>query len=101
MTARVPAHRSPAAAGKWSAIVVFQVCAGLIGGAGRKFVVIDTFPTGHIVLLPMPPAVCVREMQLQVYGPDLYFTAPLMPTLMVSMPRRPRVICELLAIAKR
>jgi arsenite-transporting ATPase len=57
-------------------IAVFQAFSRVIREAGRKFVVMDTAPTGHALLLLDATGAYHREIARQVGGSGLHFTTP-------------------------
>ncbi len=59
-------------------IAVFQAFSRIIREAGRKFVVMDTAPTGHTLLLLDATGAYDREIQRQMGGKGLHFTTPMM-----------------------
>ena len=59
-------------------IAVFQAFSRLIREAGRKFVVMDTAPTRHTLLLLDATGAYDREIQRQMGGKGLHFTNPMM-----------------------
>ena len=59
-------------------IAVFQAFSRLIREAGRKFVVMDTAPTGHTLLLLDATGAYHREVARQMGDSGLHFTTPLM-----------------------
>ena len=59
-------------------IAVFQAFSRLIREAGRKFVVMDTAPTGHTLLLLDATGAYHREIARQIGDSGLHFTTPLM-----------------------
>ncbi|HEX9718897.1 MAG TPA: arsenical pump-driving ATPase [Ramlibacter sp.] len=59
-------------------IAVFQAFSRIIREAGRKFVVMDTAPTGHTLLLLDATGAYDREIQRQMGGKGIHFTTPMM-----------------------
>jgi len=59
-------------------IAVFQAFSRVIREAGKKFVVMDTAPTGHTLLLLDATGAYHREISRQMNGKDLHFTTPMM-----------------------
>lgn len=59
-------------------IAVFQAFSRVIREAGKKFVVMDTAPTGHTLLLLDATGAYHREISRQMSGKDLHFTTPMM-----------------------
>lgn len=59
-------------------IAVFQAFSHAIREAGKKFVVMDTAPTGHTLLLLDATGAYHREIARQMSGKDLHFTTPMM-----------------------
>lgn len=59
-------------------IAVFQAFSHVIREAGKKFVVMDTAPTGHTLLLLDATGAYHREIARQMSGKDLHFTTPMM-----------------------
>jgi arsenite-transporting ATPase len=59
-------------------IAVFQAFSHVIREASRKFVVMDTAPTGHTLLLLDATGAYHREMVRQMGGKGLHFTTPMM-----------------------
>ncbi len=58
-------------------IAVFQAFSRIIREAGRKFVVMDTAPTGHTLLLLDATGAYHRDVARQM-GPNAHFTTPMM-----------------------
>ena len=58
-------------------IAVFQAFSRIIREAGRKFVVMDTAPTGHTLLLLDATGAYDREIVRQRGGKGLHFTTPM------------------------
>ncbi len=59
-------------------IAVFQAFSRIIREAGRKFVVMDTAPTGHTLLLLDATGAYHREVTRQMGNTTLHFTTPMM-----------------------
>ncbi|WP_374362013.1 arsenical pump-driving ATPase [Pseudoduganella danionis] len=59
-------------------IAVFQAFSRAIREAGRKFVVMDTAPTGHTLLLLDATGAYHREIARQMADKQLHFTTPMM-----------------------
>ncbi|QXC36108.1 arsenical pump-driving ATPase [Aeromonas sp. FDAARGOS 1407] len=59
-------------------IAVFQAFSRIIREAGKRFVVMDTAPTGHILLLLDATGAYHREIARQMGGKGLHFTTPMM-----------------------
>jgi len=59
-------------------IAVFQAFSRVIREAGKKFVVMDTAPTGHTLLLLDATGAYHREIARQMSGKDMHFTTPMM-----------------------
>jgi len=59
-------------------IAVFQAFSRIIREAAGKFVVMDTAPTGHTLLLLDATGAYDREVQRQMGGKGLHFTTPMM-----------------------
>lgn len=59
-------------------IAVFQAFSRIIREAGRKFVVMDTAPTGHTLLLLDATGAYHREIARQMAGSGVHFTTPMM-----------------------
>lgn len=59
-------------------IAVFQAFSRIIREAGRKFVVMDTAPTGHTLLLLDATGAYHREISRQMGGKGMHFTTPMM-----------------------
>ena len=81
-------------------IAVFQAFSRIISEAGKKFVVMDTAPTGHTLLLLDATGAYHREMTRQLGATGLRFRTPMMqlqdPTrtkvLIVTLPERTPVL---------
>ncbi|WP_420474540.1 arsenical pump-driving ATPase [Noviherbaspirillum sp. ST9] len=59
-------------------IAVFQAFSRIIREAGRKFVVMDTAPTGHTLLLLDATGAYHREIARQFCDKGMHFTTPMM-----------------------
>ena len=59
-------------------IAVFQAFSRIIREAGRKFVVMDTAPTGHTLLLLDATGAYHRDVVRQMAGEGLHVTTPMM-----------------------
>jgi arsenite-transporting ATPase len=59
-------------------IAVFQAFSRIIREAGKKFVVMDTAPTGHTLLLLDATGSYHREIERQMSGKNVSFTTPMM-----------------------
>ena len=59
-------------------IAVFQAFSRVIREAGKQFVVMDTAPTGHTLLLLDATGAYHREISRQMSGKDRPFTTPMM-----------------------
>ena len=59
-------------------IAVFQAFSRIIREAGRKFVVMDTAPTGHTLLLLDATGAYHREIARQMADSGVHFTTPMM-----------------------
>ena len=59
-------------------IAVFQAFSHIIREAGKKFVVMDTAPTGHTLLLLDATGAYHREIARQMAGSGLHYTTPMM-----------------------
>lgn len=75
-------------------IAVFQAFSRIIREAGRKFVVMDTAPTGHTLLLLDATGAYHREIQRQMDGKGLHFTTPMMQ---LQDPKQTKVLLVTLA----
>jgi len=70
-------------------IAVFQAFSRIIREAGRKFVVMDTAPTGHTLLLLDATGAYHREIARQMDNKNLHFTTPMMQ---LQDPKRTKVL---------
>jgi arsenite-transporting ATPase len=59
-------------------IAVFQAFSRIIREAGKKFVVMDTAPTGHTLLLLDATGAYHRDVVRQMSGEGMHFTTPMM-----------------------
>jgi arsenite-transporting ATPase len=59
-------------------IAVFQAFSRIIREAGKKFVVMDTAPTGHTLLLLDATGAYHREVTRQMGNKNLHYTTPMM-----------------------
>lgn len=75
-------------------IAVFQAFSRIIREAGKKFVVMDTAPTGHTLLLLDATGAYHREIARQTSGSGLHFTTPMMQ---LQNPKRTKVLIVTLA----
>lgn len=75
-------------------IAVFQAFSRVIREAGRKFVVMDTAPTGHTLLLLDATGAYHREIARQMDGKGLHFTTPMMQ---LQDPKQTKVLLVTLA----
>ncbi len=75
-------------------IAVFQAFSRIIREAGRKFVVMDTAPTGHTLLLLDATGAYHRDIARQIGDKGLRFTTPMMQ---LQDPTQTRVLLVTLA----
>lgn len=75
-------------------VAVFQAFSRIIREAGKKFVVMDTAPTGHTLLLLDATGAYHREIARQMDSTGLHYTTPLMD---LQNPRKTKVIVVTLA----
>lgn len=75
-------------------IAVFQAFSRVIREAGRTFVVMDTAPTGHTLLLLDATGAYHREIQRQMSASGMRFSTPMMQ---LQDPRQTRVLLVTLA----
>lgn len=75
-------------------IAVFQAFSRIIREAGRKFVVMDTAPTGHTLLLLDATGAYHREIARQMADSGVHFTTPMMQ---LQDPGRTKVLIATLA----
>ncbi|WP_025917730.1 arsenical pump-driving ATPase [Herminiimonas sp. CN] len=75
-------------------IAVFQAFSRAIRAAGKQFVVMDTAPTGHTLLLLDATGAYHREVARQMTDPHLHFSTPMMQ---LQDPARTKVLLVTLA----
>lgn len=75
-------------------IAVFQAFSRVIREAGKKFVVMDTAPTGHTLLLLDATGSYHREIERQMSGKKISFTTPMMQ---LQDPKQTKVLLVTLA----
>lgn len=75
-------------------IAVFQAFSRIVREAKHKFVVMDTAPTGHTLLLLDATGAYHREVARQFAGSDVHYTTPLMQ---LQDPARTKVLIVTLA----
>jgi len=75
-------------------IAVFQAFSHIIREAGKKFVVMDTAPTGHTLLLLDATGAYHREIARQMAGTGLHYITPMMQ---LQDPRQTKVLIVTLA----
>ena len=75
-------------------IAVFQAFSRIIRASGRQFVVMDTAPTGHTLLLLDATGAYHREMERQFAGKNLHITTPMMR---LQDPRQTKILLVTLA----
>ncbi|NOV30614.1 arsenical pump-driving ATPase [Methylomonas sp. ZR1] len=75
-------------------IAVFQTFSRIIREAGKKFVVMDTAPTGHTLLLLDATGAYHREVARQMGDSNQHFTTPMMQ---LQDPRQTKVLIVTLA----
>ena len=75
-------------------IAVFQAFSRIIREAGKKFVVMDTAPTGHTLLLLDATGAYHREVTRHIIDPRVHYTTPMMQ---LQDPARTRVMIVTLA----
>ncbi len=75
-------------------IAVFQAFSRIIREAGRKFVVMDTAPTGHTLLLLDATGAYHRDIVRQMGDRGVHFTTPMMQ---LQDPRQTKVLVVTLA----
>lgn len=75
-------------------IAVFQAFSRIIREAGNKFVVMDTAPTGHTLLLLDATGAYHREITRQMTDSSLHFTTPMMQ---LQDPKQTKVLIATLA----
>ena len=77
-------------------IAVFQAFSRVIREAGKKFVVMDTAPTGHTLLLLDATGAYHREIARQMGDKGMHFTTPMMQ---LQDPKQTKVLLVTLAEA--
>ena len=75
-------------------IAVFQAFSRIIREAGKKFVVMDTAPTGHTLLLLDATGAYHRDIVRQMGGTGMHFTTPMMQ---LQDPKQTKVLLVTLA----
>jgi arsenite-transporting ATPase len=75
-------------------IAVFQAFSRIIREAGKKFVVMDTAPTGHTLLLLDATGAYHREVSRQMGGTRLHYVTPMMQ---LQDPKQTKVLLVTLA----
>jgi arsenite-transporting ATPase len=75
-------------------IAVFQAFSRVIREAGKKFVVMDTAPTGHTLLLLDATGAYHRDMVRQMGSSGMHFTTPMMQ---LQDPKQTKVLLVTLA----
>ena len=75
-------------------IAVFQAFSRIIREAGKKFVVMDTAPTGHTLLLLDATGAYHREVSRLMVGSDVHFLTPMMQ---LQDPKQTKVLLVTLA----
>lgn len=75
-------------------VAVFQAFSRIIREAGQKFVVMDTAPTGHTLLLLDATGAYHREVTRQMGDTGMHFTTPMMR---LQDPRQTKVLLVALA----
>jgi arsenite/tail-anchored protein-transporting ATPase len=75
-------------------VAVFQAFSRIIREAGRKFVVMDTAPTGHTLLLLDATGAYHREIVRQMGDKGIHFTTPMMQ---LQNPKQTKVLLVTLA----
>lgn len=75
-------------------IAVFQAFSRVIREAGRKFVVMDTAPTGHTLLLLDATGAYHRDIARQMAGSNMRFSTPMMQ---LQDPQQTKVLLVTLA----
>ncbi len=75
-------------------IAVFQAFSRVIREAGKKFVVMDTAPTGHTLLLLDATGAYHRDIERQMQGTNMHFTTPMMQ---LQDPKKTKVLIVTLA----
>ena len=72
-------------------IAVFQAFSRIIREAGKKFVVMDTAPTGHTLLLLDATGAYHREVSRQMGSSGMHYTTPMMQ---LQDPKQTKVIAR-------
>lgn len=75
-------------------IAVFQAFSRIIREAGKKFVVIDTAPTGHTLLLLDATGAYHREIERQMISTNVHYLTPMMQ---LQDPKQTKVLLVTLA----
>lgn len=75
-------------------IAVFQAFSRIIREAGKKFVVMDTAPTGHTLLLLDATGAYHREVSRQMTGSEVHYLTPMMQ---LQNPKQTKVLLVTLA----
>jgi len=75
-------------------IAVFQAFSRIIREAGKKFVVMDTAPTGHTLLLLDATGAYHREVSRQMIGSEVHYLTPMMQ---LQDPKQTKVLLVTLA----
>ena len=75
-------------------IAVFQAFSRIIREAGKKFVVMDTAPTGHTLLLLDATGAYHREIERQMGGTGVHYVTPMMQ---LQDPKKTKVLLVTLA----
>lgn len=75
-------------------IAVFQAFSRVIREAGRRFVVMDTAPTGHTLLLLDATGAYHRDIARQMEGSNMHFSTPMMQ---LQDPKKTKVLLVTLA----
>ena len=75
-------------------IAVFRAFSRIIREAGKKFVVMDTAPTGHTLLLLDATGAYHREIERQMVNTGLHFTTPMMQ---LQDPKQTKILIVTLA----
>ena len=75
-------------------IAVFQAFSRIIREAGKKFVVMDTAPTGHTLLLLDATGAYHREVSRQMAGSEVHYLTPMMQ---LQDPKQTKVLLVTLA----
>ena len=75
-------------------VAVFQAFSRIIREAGKKFVVMDTAPTGHTLLLLDATGAYHREIERQMDGTGLHYVTPMMQ---LQDPKQTKVLLVTLA----